>query len=259
VKTKRNNKDTPTQTVADDGGNPASDLELKQYQDRLRSLAIELAATEARERRQIAEYLHDNIGQSLAVIKLRLEALRVKAQDPAGRKSVEEITTLVSMVIADIRSLTYEVSPPILNELGLGPAIEWLGERLASNLDLNIKVNQHDKVAEIDDAIGAMLFRAVGELVTNVAKHAKAKNVVLNLGITANSLYIEVADDGIGFVHDSAQVIAKGGFGLFSIKERVEFLGGSMVINSVAGKGAKVILEIPKQALKSKRVKKGLK
>lgn len=239
----------------------AADRELDLYQDRLRSLAAELAATEERERRQFAQYLHDHIGQSLAVIRLRLDVLRTLAADAdaEARGHVDEVAALVGQVIGDVRSLTYEVSPPILHELGLGPALEWLGEQQSRRFNLRIPVVVRPGLPDVDDVVGGMLFRSVGELLTNVAKHADARQAVVTVGRFRGRVRVEVADDGVGFDVSRIPASARGRecFGLFSIRERLEYLGGRMTIHSAPGAGTTVVLDVPARAARTRRAGTG--
>ncbi len=245
--------------VADIVSLKAADRELDLYQDRLRSLAAELAATEERERRQIAQYLHDHIGQLLAVIRLRLDVLRTLAVDVEARGHVDEVALLVGQVIGDVRSLTYQVSPPILHELGLGPALEWLGEQLSRRFNLRILVTVQQGLPDVDDVVGGMLFRSVGELLTNVAKHAKARQAIVTVGRVRGRVRVEVADDGVGLDVSRIPALAKGRecFGLFSIRERLEYLGGRMTVRSAPGAGATVVLDAPPRASRGRRAQKG--
>lgn len=232
-----------------------ADLDLALYQDRLRMLAAELAATEERERRQIAQHLHDQIGQSLAVIKLRLDVLRALAADDQTRKHVDELTALVGQVIGDVRSLTYEVSPPILHELGLGPAMEWLGEHMTRRFRLPVQVAVRAPLPHVNEVVGSMIFRSVGELLTNVIKHAQASRAEIAVEGKRGRVRVEVADDGVGFKPDAARskVAGRDAFGLFSIRERVEYLGGHMTVRSAPGCGTNVVLDLPTRVRRTTR------
>lgn len=233
--------------VADIVAMKEADRALDLYQERLRSLAAELAATEERERRQIALHLHDHIGQTLAVLRLRLDVLRAQVGEGAARATVDDLAALVGQVIGDVRSLTYEISPPILHELGLGPALEWLGEHLSRRFGLPIRVTVPETLLPVDEVVASMLFRSVGELLTNVVKHAVAAQAVVQIGMHRGRVHVEVADDGVGF--DVALAAARGpgrdGLGLFSIRERLEYLGGRMTVRSAPGAGTTVSLEAP--------------
>lgn len=247
--------------VADIVAMKEADRALEQYQERLRSLAAELAATEERERRQIALHLHDHIGQTLAVLRLRLDVLRAQVGDGTARAAVDDVAVLVGQVIGDVRSLTYEISPPILHELGLGPALEWLGEHLSRRFGLPIRVTVPETPLRVDDVVASMLFRSVGELLTNVVKHAAATRAVVRIGLRRGRIRVEVADDGVGFdaALAAARVPGRDGLGLFSIRERLEYLGGRMTVRSAPGKGTTVVLDAPARMSRARSPQEGAK
>ncbi len=236
-----------------------ADRDLALHQDRLQMLAAELAATEERERRQIALYLHDHIGQALAVIKLRLDVLLALSADDQARKHVDEVVELVGQVIGDVRSLTFEVSPPILHELGLGPALEWLGENLTRRFGLPVRVGVRAPLPHVNEVIASMIFRSVSELLTNVVKHAQASHAEVVAAGQRGRIRVEVADDGVGFEPEAArpQVAGKDVFGLFSIRERVKYLGGQMTVRSSHGHGTTVVLDLPTRVRRVARPRGG--
>lgn len=219
--------------------------QLLQYQQRLRALASELALSEARERRAIAEDLHDHLGQALAYMKMRVSEFQGNAVFCGFESTLMEISDLLAQAIRYTRSLTVDISPPVLYELGLGPAIEWKAEQIARKhkLTINVRVSGKEKMTE---ELRVMLFKSVTELLTNVVKHASAGKVVITIKNTADSARIEFADDGIGF-DLSSLTTDRGtnlGFGLFSIRERLRCLGGECNVESAPGKGTRIILTV---------------
>ncbi len=200
---------------------------LLSYQGRLRSLSSELGTIELRERRRIASELHDRIGQSLAVVKMKLGALRLAAGKGASA-AVDDIRAVVDQTIADTRSLTFELNPPILDELGLEPAIEWLLEKFRAQHAIPAEFRDDGMTKPLDLDVRANLFRSVQELLLNVVKHANAGKIVVSAARSGEEIRITVADDGVGF--DPGDVMEIGarmaGFGLFSIRERIASIGG---------------------------------
>ncbi|MCG6963031.1 MAG: sensor histidine kinase [Acidobacteria bacterium] len=215
-----------------------------------RRLASELALTEERHRRAIASDLHDHIGQALAVAKGRLAGLRGNAVFSGMERDFEEIDTLLGQTIQYTRTLTFEISPPVVYELGLEAALRWLAKEFRHRHGLRSEVVVSGQGREVPDDLRITLFRSVQELMMNAVKHARADLVQIRLDSSEERLTVEVRDDGVGF--DSAQVreTEHDGFGLFSIRERMEGLGGSLTIDSAPGGGAALTLSVPFPARK---------
>ncbi len=223
------------------------DQRLSRYREELRELAAQLTRTEERERREIAQELHDHIGQSLALAKIRLGVLREAARACGFDDKLREVQELVGQTIADTRSLIFEISPPVLHEFGLGPALEWLAERMQRQLQLALVVEVDTGGWEPDDELRGALFRSARELLANVARHAHARHVRVVLRRVESILELRVEDDGVGFdaARTEALAVRDGGFGLFSIRERLEGLGGAMTVDSRPGDGTRVTLSVP--------------
>lgn len=215
------------------------------YQDELRSLASQLSITEERERREIATYLHDRIGQELALVKLRLESLRGRAREESDNRTIDQVCEIAAGVLSKTRTLMFEISPPILHELGLTPALEWLADTVRSEHGLSVDVDA-EPVILVEDDLKALLFRSTHELVNNVIRHANARSAVIRVRSASTSLRIEVEDDGQGY--DQSRVAAvgtTGGFGLFSIRERLAHLGGRLEVFTRPGRGTRAVIEAP--------------
>lgn len=217
------------------------------YQEHLRSLAAELSMAEERERRTLAISLHDRIGQGLAVVKLKLETLK-HLLPPEHHARLEDVTVLIKDIVNDTRSLTFDISPPILYELGLEPAVTWLGEHVTRQFGLPVDVRCDASGVELAEGLRIMLFRSIQELLMNVVKHAHASCASVRLlrhGVSQVRAVVE--DDGTGFdvsAH-SWRPSAASGFGLFSIRERISHLGGGVEIDSGPGRGTRVRLTVP--------------
>jgi len=217
------------------------------YQEKLQSLASELSLVEERERRSIATDLHDQIGQTLSVIKMRCFELRHELKEPNLVKEIDEIKELVKQTIQDTRSLTFELSPPVLYELGLVAAIDWLAEQFQLKHNLKCSVETDKKPKPLSQDIEIVLFRSVRELLVNIVKHAQAKKVKITIRVNKKNLRIRVTDDGIGFNPESKESRSYKGqqFGLFNITERIRHLGGSLEVDSQKSKGTMVTLVAP--------------
>jgi PAS domain S-box-containing protein len=218
--------------------------DLQIYQEQLQSLASQLSLTEERERRRIATELHDHIGQTLALCKIKLGTLRGSAISPLA-ESLDEIRNLIEQTIQYTRSLTFELSPPILYELGFEAAVEWLGEQILKKHGINFCF-ENDGHKPLNDESRVLLFQTVRELLVNVAKHAQARNTEVSIQRDGDNIRIDVEDDGVGF--DTSKFdyyLRRGGFGLFSIRERLRHLGGHIEMKSEPGHGTQVTVVTP--------------
>jgi len=207
----------------------------------LRRLAAEVCLAEERERRHLAENLHDHLGQALALIRIHLQRLRGDAMLGGHSTALEELADLSDQAIRYTRDLTFELSPPVLYELGLGPALEWLGERTARKHGL--KVRTTDRLGRpLPDDLKVMLWKSARELLHNVVKHAEARKVTIELSESAQEVVLEVEDDGRGFETEGVRRDSGDRFGLYSIEERLQQLGGRLEIETAPGRGARVRL-----------------
>lgn len=221
--------------------------EISAYQERLRALASELSLTEERERRRLAADLHDHIGQILALAQIKLGAMRQQSRSLEEVDSINEIRDYISQAIRYTRSLTYELGLPILYDLGLEAALEWLAEQWENQHGLKIEVHRHPQSLPLGEAARVLVFRVVRELLTNVIKHAQASRVDIYVSRNGPFLELQVVDDGVGFQEDILE--EKGGkaqgYGLFSIRERLSSLGGFLRIASTPGQGTRISVTVP--------------
>lgn len=217
------------------------------YQRQLQSLTFELSLIEERERRRIATKLHDHVGQVLTLVGIKVDELHEQISLSSCNPIVTEVRDLIGQTIKCIRSLMFELSPPILYDLGLEEAIEWLAEHFSQEHDLKIHVNRDKQPKPLKAEGNIMLFQAVRELLLNIIKHSKATYVKIHIQRACNDICIKVEDNGIGFdfnMIDHNQHVIKG-FGLFSIYERLEYYGGNMIIESNKSQGTKITLLMP--------------
>ncbi len=217
------------------------------YQEKLQSLASELSLVEERERRSIATDLHDQIGQTLSVIKMRCYALRDDLDTPDLIQQIDEVKELVKQTIQDTRTLTFELSPPVLYELGLVAAIDWLAEQFQIKHNMKCKVESDNKPKPLSQDIEIVLFRSVRELLVNIVKHAQAGKVKITIRVNKKNLRLRVTDDGIGFTQETRanRAYKDHQFGLFNITERIRHLGGQLEVDSQIGRGTMVTLVAP--------------
>jgi len=225
-----------------------AEVKLLHYQKQLKSLASQLSLVEERERRRIATELHDRIGQTLVISKIKLQTLMQSKSFNQPRRQLSEICDSLDRTIQDARSLTFDLSSPILYELGLEAAVaEWLTEQIEHKHGITAEFVSDGRPKPLEDNIRVMLFRDVRELLINVVKHSRAHSVKVSSRKVNSRIYVSVEDDGVGF--DLAGVASAtadaGGFGLFSIRERLEQVGGRLEIQSEPGRGTAVTIIAP--------------
>ncbi|MBT4485491.1 MAG: PAS domain S-box protein [Candidatus Latescibacteria bacterium] len=216
------------------------------YQQNLRSLASELSKTEEHERQRIATYLHDQISQSLAVLRINIDELKEIKDYKLISEKADHIQSVLGKILKDSRTLTFDLSPPILHELGFEPAIEWIIEKMSEDFNIPIKFENDTLPKPVERDIGMFLYRSTKECITNVVKHAQAHSIKVNIIREGDSLGIKIEDDGIGFDSSILKTLTHSvGYGLFSIRERIKYIGGDLLIWSELDKGTKIIMSVP--------------
>jgi len=225
----------------------ATERKLMEYQQQLRALASEVTMTEERERQQIASNLHDGISQNLALAKMQLMNLHETTPSAQTSAPLMHTVELLEQALEHMRSLTFELSPPVLHRLGLEPAVIGLAEQMQEKYGLQIELEISEEATPLPNEVRVMLFRAVRELLINVIKHARTRRAKISMVKTDRRITIEVLDYGEGYdpVQTEPGRQRKEGFGLFSIRERLAYLGGSLNIDSQPGGGTRVVLTAP--------------
>lgn len=220
--------------------------QIKDYQKKLKSLNTELTFAEEKERRRIAENLHDSLGQTLSLAYIKLSSIAEEKFALHVSNVINEISELLNNAISESRTLTYDLSPPILYELGLIPAFKWKLEQIKEKHNIETYLIGENTKIEINKEYNIFLYRIISELITNVIKHAKASLIKLKIKKEKKFYYITLEDNGVGFLnHPVKKATEKGGFGLMSITERLDSIKGQFTIESNLGKGTKATVIIP--------------
>lgn len=214
----------------------------------LRALSAELSLAEEREREAIARDLHDNLAQVLHVAKLKIGALASAPGAEAARAALKDLDMLMTHAETSVRSLMSQLNPPVLSELGLVPALHWLAEELQRSYGLAVEVRDDGAAKPLARTTRLVAYRAVRELLINVAKHAGVGQAQVDARAAAGAMIVTVRDTGKGF--DPALVMgpARKGLGLLSVRERMGFIGGRVEICSAPGQGTEVALTVPLEA-----------
>ena len=223
---------------------------LREYQESLRQLANQLNATQERERKRFAADLHDHIGQSLVLAKLELGRLGELATsfDDNARSIIERLDDTIDQAIRETRSLMQDLSPQVLYTFGFDAALDWLAESMQERYDFACHIESPNMATRLTDDCAVVAFQAVRELLINVVKHAGVREAHLHVTQKENTVVIEVKDHGKGFIPNKLELPRShgGGFGLFSIRERLSLLGGRLKIHSKPGGGtiAQVVMPL---------------
>jgi PAS domain S-box-containing protein len=220
--------------------------ERKKAEAALRRLASELVMAEERERKRIAGVLHDEVAQTLAAAKMRIDMLQSIPLDQEDRQALKEAKGLLLQSIQETRALMHDIGNPLLSDLGLQAACESLAKRLMEKHPVRISCDIQDTYKHLNPDVKSILFQMFRELLTNIVKYSKAQNAHIRIGMENGHFRLRVADDGVGFDPQmlGAPTVA-GGFGLYSIRERLIAVNGSLRIESAPGAGTVVTATLP--------------
>ena len=224
-----------------------TERQILNYQKKLQRLSTELTLAEAHERREIASDLHDHVGQALAYIRMKLSQLQGNSVFCGFEGDFGGLVKLLDQTIHYTRNLTSEISPPILYELGLIPAIEWLVEQTQKKYDLKVALRTSGRPSCLDEDVKITLFKSIQELIANIVKHANAKHANIHAEWSDKNICLLVVDDGSGFDLDILEnrISKNEGFGLFSIKERLNNIGGDIFLESKPDSGTSIRVCVP--------------
>jgi len=215
--------------------------ELLEYQERLRSLVSQLTIAEEEQRREIATHLHDDTCQSMALSIMQLRRVMSRIEDEKLVLQMKNVVDLLEKTMQGARSLTFDISPPVLYQFGLVEAARRLFRKIQVDIGINAEFAADESTLDLPQQHQIMLYHMLRELLYNVAKYASANSVKASIQKEAENTILEVCDDGVGFDPESAlKPKDNKGFGLFSIRERLKAVGGEMQIFSGEGKGTRV-------------------
>jgi signal transduction histidine kinase len=213
-------------------------------QERLRNLAARLHAVREEERAVIARDIHDQLGQSLTGLKMDLSWLmRRLPEDEALRERANSMQVLLDTTVNSVRTISTELRPPILDDLGLEAAVEWQTHEFSRQSGLGCRLDLRIGNTFVQGEHATAAFRILQEALVNVARHAHARNVTVEVSISDDTLYLVVIDDGCGI--GDAKLSSSHSIGLIGMRERAVALGGKVDIRRVRSGGTRVKLELP--------------
>ncbi|MGC2193733.1 MAG: sensor histidine kinase [Terriglobales bacterium] len=216
--------------------------EVEHAEHELRRLSRRVVQAQEEERKFISRELHDSVGQTLTAIGLELGSLGASQASGDFQSRVQEIKGLNEDILISVRDLAMGLRPSMLDDMGLGPALEWQGRQFSRRLSIPISVDVEGTFDDLPDSHRTCVFRVVQEALTNCAKHAHAKHVRVLIRYTPDAVRAIIQDDGVGFDAHKSSVT---GIGLLGMQERAQELEGKLSIMSEKQKGTKVELEVP--------------
>jgi signal transduction histidine kinase len=220
------------------------------HTERLKALAAQLAEVEDAERQRLARELHDRVGQNLTALGINLNIIQMQLSDDLSGSvhyHLDDSLSLVELTAERIRDVMADLRPPVLDDYGLVAALRWYGEKISRRIDIPITVAGEEPDPRMNPRVENALFRITQEALTNVAKHAQASNAKISVEMEGDLLRLSVMDDGIGFDPQNLSESDEGqGWGLLSITERAEAVGGQVWIDSSSDQGTTVTVEVPR-------------
>lgn len=216
----------------------------------LREFSASIVDAREEERRRIARELHDELGQRLMALKLELATLPEPALQGAGAWRPQAMIEMVDDTVASVRRIAKGLRPPMLDELGLNAAVEWLVSEFRQHHPIQVDLKMKPGKTVVPPDVGIALYRILQEGLTNIARHAGASKARVVLTQTATDWRLKLEDDGVGFPRVGAPA-KRCSFGLIGMRERVLLLGGTLTTRNLIGGGARVDIRIPRRAAKA--------
>lgn len=222
-----------------------AERELANSQEQLRNLSMHLQSVREKESGRIARKIHDELGQSLTALQLDLAWLgsRLPPGDLTLASKIQHMRQLIDTTVDSVHRISTELRPTLLDDLGLIPAMEWQLQEFQDRTGISYKARLNLKEDFIEKDLSTALFRIFQELLTNIARHAEATAIKVNLIRKADGLYLDVSDNGKGIT--KGQIDDPKSFGIIGIRERVNFWGGTISITGKPGKGTDIKVRIP--------------
>jgi signal transduction histidine kinase len=221
-------------------------VELRERERARGQLLRKVITAQEEERKRIARELHDESCQTLSVLAMKLDELR-GAVAPGAAEALGNARALAVRTLDEVHRLIFDLRPAVLDDLGLQAALHWLVTRHLEPAGVVVRMEMGSVEGRLPVETETAVFRAAQEVITNVARHAQASSVLVQVGRQGDQLVIEIEDDGVGFDPASVRELAPSGrgLGLLGLRERMELLGGSAEIESAPGSGTRVVLRAP--------------
>ena len=195
----------------------------------------------------MAKDLHDDLGQLLAVVSLKVWAIKKLNASEELCPAIEDCTKAVARANDRLESMALQLTPPLVDERGLAPMLAWLADEMQRIYTINIELRDDGIPMVMDSVVASVLYRAVRDLLLNVIQHSGAASAIIETRRgSGNTAIVQVADSGVGFDSESVRTVNQSGrFGLFAARERLGLLGGTLSIRSSPGTGTLVTMQVP--------------
>jgi two-component system sensor histidine kinase UhpB len=214
--------------------------------ERLRELTVRITQAQEDERRRLARDLHDDVGQALTIMKMRLGmAEKALPEDSAAREKLDVLKTLLDDTLQTVRGLSHELRPPLLDELGWDAALSWLCDSFSQRTSIPVSYQRIGDIQRLHGDVELTAYRVVQEALTNTARHANADLITVRAAMDETDLVLIVQDDGAGFDIEALQRSGKSSLGLLGMQERVDTVGGSVEVTSTPGHGTQITAKLP--------------
>jgi len=226
-----------------------TEIALQEYTERLRALAAQLDEVSEAERQRLARDLHDKVGQNLTALGINLNIIQSTIPEEIAEDvhfHLEDSLLLVEQTAEIVRDVMADLRPPLLDDYGLESALRWYGEQFSRRMDIeiNVELGEHFRLEERAENA---LFHIAQEALMNVAKHAQATQVIIQLFANCESFHMIISDDGVGFdIGPKSKLGGVKGWGLLTMSERAEAIGGRWSIESSPNMGTQVRVEVPR-------------
>ncbi|MFY8084477.1 MAG: sensor histidine kinase [Rubrivivax sp.] len=212
----------------------------------LRAWALSLVGTLEDERLRMARGMHDELGQLLTALTLELAGLAQVATGTGSARRIASMKDLIDETIVAVRRISDDLRPLMLDDLGLNAAVESLARTAAERMDIEVTVRRDEHDPQVHPGVATALYRMVQEALTNVARHAHATDVNIDLRVADSHVVLVVEDNGIGLPADALR--REGSWGLRGLRERVALFGGTLMLDNAPGSGARLTVRLPLDA-----------
>jgi PAS domain S-box-containing protein len=222
--------------------------EIQEYQTSLQKLTTDISLIEEKQKKEIASNIHDHLSQFLVISKMRINKLKKNPELKGIHEDLKFIETHISEALENSRKITYELSPPVLYQLGIIEALNWLLEEVETTHKIKCKFNSNLTSIKLSDAASILLYRSIQEILNNTIKYANASLITVDFDKNKFGVDILIRDNGVGFntsLLNNHNSHSGSGFGLFTVKERLRNIKGKFTITSKLGEGTNVAFFIP--------------
>ncbi len=227
-------------------GETLNDLLDRLLEDRARErlLALQVIGAQDAERARVSRELHDSTAQILAALMMQLGAAARESNSPKLDERIATLRELAAEALEEVRSLSHTMHPRVLDDLGLAAALEWLGRQTREQTSIDVHVSATELAQPLPPEMAAALYRVAQEAIRNVVRHANSRHLDVRFRREGTNAVLEIADDGTGFDVQRAEV-RRPGMGLFSMRERMALVNGSLSLSAAPGDGTTVTATVP--------------